>query len=290
MKIEFVFVILHYMAMDETIKCVESIQKKCCNNMKRIIIVDNDSKNGSGNILKEKYKLDEEIIVIINQENLGFARGNNVGFKYAKQNFNPDFIIMCNNDTIVLQDNFCDIIKEEYRQSIFAVLGPKILLRDNKVNGLKLKMPSYRQVRNKLIKTEYDLMEQYIFILKYPRWIYHKIKMKKMKNSQENKFITEKYHQNIVLHGCFWIFSKEYIDLFDGINDKTFLYHEEELLALRLKQYNLKSVYNPELVIYHNEDASTNAITKTERKKKIFVDKNIIKSIKVLMKEMKYHK
>ena len=223
MKYEFVFIILHYITTDETVKCVQSIKEKCCNFTKKIIIVDNASKNESGSILKEKYKEDEEIHIIINNENMGFARGNNVGFKYAKENYNPEFIIMCNNDTIILQNDFFDIIIDEYKHSKFAVLGPKIMLRNNTVNGLKLKIPSYKQVRNRLIKTEYDLIEQYLGILKFPRWFYHKIKSRKNQNKKEVENLTNEYLQDIVLHGCFWIFSKEYINLFDGINDKTFL-------------------------------------------------------------------
>ena len=45
--------------------------------------------------------------------------------------------------------------------------------------------------------------------------------------------------------------------------------------------------YNPKIEIFHNEDSATNAITKSNRKKEIFVCKNQIKSIKVILSEMK---
>lgn len=281
---EFVFVVLHYITIEDTIKCVNSIEKKCKNVQKKIIIVDNGSNNNSGETLAEKYKANENIHVIINKQNLGFSKGNNIGFKYAKEVYNPKYIILCNNDIVMIQDAICELINKEYNKSNFAVLGPKILIPNNGINGLKLKIPSYQQVRRKLIKAEYDLLSQYVYILKFPRWLYRKIKKKNKQIS--NNDLTEKYFENIVLHGCFWIFSPEYISLFDGLDDRTFLYHEEELLALRLKRNNLKSIYNPELVVFHNEDSSTNAITKTKRKKAIFVDENQIKSIKILMKEM----
>lgn len=84
---EFAFVILHYMAKQETIDCVASILKKTkAEPMKvSIVIVDNASANGTGRELQQLYQGAENIYVILNPENLGFARGNNVGFEFAKK-------------------------------------------------------------------------------------------------------------------------------------------------------------------------------------------------------------
>lgn len=51
----------------------------------------------------------------------------------------------------------------------------------------------------------------------------------------------------------------------------------------------MKTVYNPQIIIFHAEDASTNAITKKERKKRLFTYKNLIKSEKVLYKEVAHY-
>ena len=124
----------------------------------------------------------------------------------------------------------------------------------------------------------------YIFVKELFKNLLIKLKIKKQVKIEED---TNTRYENIVLHGCFFIFSKNYIEKFDGLDDRTFLYGEEELLAIRLKKNNLKSVYNPEIKIFHNEDSATNAITKSNRDKKIFVCKNQIKSIKILIEEMK---
>lgn len=92
------------------------------------------------------------------------------------------------------------------------------------------------------------------------------------------------------LHGCFWVFTPNYISKFDGINSKTFLYNEEPLLFLRCIKYNLKTVYLPELVVFHKEDSSTNSINfKGEVFKRRFVYKHLIKSKWILIAEsLKY--
>ncbi len=61
--------------------------------MYKIVIVDNASPDKSGALLKEHYKNDDHVEVLLNQENLGFARGNNVGFRYAEKNM--ESIIYC---------------------------------------------------------------------------------------------------------------------------------------------------------------------------------------------------
>jgi GT2 family glycosyltransferase len=78
------FVILHYLAKEETINCVSSIKEKVGTEDYLIVIVDNASSNGSGNELLEKYENDSKVKVLINRENLGFAKGMNVGFQYLK--------------------------------------------------------------------------------------------------------------------------------------------------------------------------------------------------------------
>ena len=292
MKLNYTFLILHYYTIDDTIKCVNSILEKCNRYNYNIVIVDNGSKNNSGKELKKMYVDNKKIHVIINEKNLGFANGNNVGFKYIRDNLKTDFIIMCNNDTLLLQDNFLSLIEKEYKFSNFSVLGPKILLPNNKTNKVKLSIPNTKVLKKEL----FDYRLEYITSCICMHTIYKKIRLllkkaltvlrikKEVKNQIQDPNIR---YKNIVLHGSFLIFSKVYIDMFEGIDDRTFLYKEEELLAIRLKKNNLINIYNPDIVIFHNEDSSTNAITKSNRKKIIFVSKNMIKSIKILLNEIK---
>ena len=227
--------------------------------------------------------------MIHNDENLGFARGNNIGFKYIKDNYNAKFIALINNDTYLIQNNFYEMINKEYLYSNFDVLGPKILLPDGNVNPIQKELITYSELNRFVIK--YKL--KYLFTLIYLGNIYEKIKdwIKKIFSIKTKKLYytdgVDERHENIVLHGAFLIFSKGYIDVFDGLNDKTFLYMEEKILAATLRKYNMKSVYNPNIVIFHNEDSSTNAINKNKRKKNIFVYKNALKSAKILKEILK---
>lgn len=284
---QFVFVILHYLTITDTEKCVNSILKlHGYQNNIQIIIVDNNSPNGTGQTLKDKYSKNKKITVLLSQENLGFARGNNLGFSYAKHTLQADFIIVLNNDTYIEQTDFLEQITQEYKHSQFAVLGPKIILKDNKVNDIYSKLQSLNHYKKDLgiIKREYILNQLYLYpIYKYLRTALRNVLRAVGLKKRGVLANPNSRHENIILHGCALIFSKKYIDIFDGFDNRTFLYREEELLYLRIKESGLKNIYSPQLIIHHNEDGSTDAMTGGGRKKRTFVMKHLIKSTELLI-------
>lgn len=279
-----VFLILHYKIIDETIKCVESIISNYNNENYEVVIVDNGSIDGTGEILKEKYKNSSNIYVIINKKNLGFAKGNNVGFEFAKKR-GAKYIIMVNNDIVFTQRDFCKLMVEKYNEFHYAVLGPKILLPkgDEFCYNIKVK----------------NIKEQYIFIfLLYIRLFLAYINLgkifeilfKKKNKKRKNRIDINLKRENVPIYGCCIIFSEDYINKFDGIDDRTFLYCEESLLYLRILENKLKILYDPQLEILHNHSVATKQLNNTIRKKEIFVVKNLIKSNKILLNELKKYK
>ena len=289
----FVFLILHYLTYEDTKKCVESILSRYSQNNVKIVIVDNCSNNGSGEMLLQDSEKNERIAILLLKENLGFAKGNNVGFQFAKTKWNADFIIMINNDVFLMQNDFLEQIISEYEMSNFAVLGPKIILKNNKVNEIYLQLQTVEHYQKDLtiLKYEYFLNKIYIYpcYKKIRNWIRKLFILLGLKKEKISVDVNKRY-ENIVLHGSALIFSKKYIECFDGLDDRTFLYREEELLFLRLRKNNLKNVYNPKVFVFHNEDSSTNALTKKKRRKRLFIGKNLIQSTQLLILELKKEK
>ena len=72
-------VLVNYNGIQDTIECIESIKKTTYSNY-YIVVVDNASTKGDINIVKQQW---DDIIVIKNDENVGFAKANNIGIKYA---------------------------------------------------------------------------------------------------------------------------------------------------------------------------------------------------------------
>ncbi|HPA07588.1 MAG TPA: glycosyltransferase family 2 protein [Methanoregulaceae archaeon] len=75
----------------------------------------------------EKSHLDKKIVLIKNEQNFGFAEGNNIGINYALKTLNPDFILLLNNDTVV-DPNFLSILVESIQNDErIALIQPKIM-------------------------------------------------------------------------------------------------------------------------------------------------------------------
>ncbi|NSB12955.1 glycosyltransferase [Clostridium beijerinckii] len=87
-------VLLTYNKLDYTKLCIDSIKKYTKKGTYEIIVVDNNSSDGTRIWLKEQ----KDIKVILSNENLGFPGGCNIGIKVAEKD---NDILLLNNDTIV---------------------------------------------------------------------------------------------------------------------------------------------------------------------------------------------
>ncbi len=276
------FVILHYLVSDQTKKSIDSIKKNIDTDNYIIVIVDNFSNNGSIEEIEKYVKNSEKIVVVKNEKNLGFANGNNAGIKYINQNYNCDFICVLNNDVYLKSSNIYSEIMKEYITSSFAVAGPKIYTKDGKTtsNPKGTDIFTYKSVKHRQIE-----INVYYFLYKmHLDSVVQLLEKRKVSKSTTNKKENNQKIYKVQLHGCFYIFSKKYFDYFDGFDSRTFLYMEEEILFQHLLNKNLISVYLPQIEVFHEEDASTNAmLQKRPRNKQIFFLKHHRKSICVLL-------
>lgn len=263
------FVILHYIAIQDTCECVESLLNLETEEEYAVVIVDNGSPNDSFKDLNSVYSKNSKIHLLKNDKNLGFAKGNNTGFIYAKEELKSDFIILLNNDTIIKQKDFCSIILEKYKLCNYAVLGPDIITLDGVHQN-----PYYRNGIS-LVQCKKIRMNQYIHLL----LTYLGLDDKLSKHIVRDKTVKEERElKNVALHGAALIFSPIYISKFDGLDPRTFLYFEEDILKLYSDIYGYLMMYTPDLTVLHKEDISSNAAHTRKKEKLIFQYKERIKS------------
>ena len=79
------------------------------------------------------------------------------------------------------------------------------------------------------------------------------------------------------------MFSEKYTERFDGLDDRTFLFREEAILYKHMLENNMVTVYQPEITVFHEEDAATDQFRKTEKQKALFELDNHIKSLNILL-------
>ena len=152
------FVILHYENLADTCNCIKSIRElKTAENVKtEIVVLDNNSPNGSGLELKKKYVGEKGIKTILLEKNMGFSRANNVGYAEAKKD-GADVIIMSNNDIVIEDRDFVKRIKKYLtKENELAIIAPDITNANNQhQNPLKFEPMTAKKVfsarkRNKI--------------------------------------------------------------------------------------------------------------------------------------------
>lgn len=277
------FVILHYGDATDTISAVGSVLALRKGEHKvSAIVVDNASPNGTGLELKKQIENLQGVYFIQNRENFGFARGNNVGFRFAKQELHADFIVLMNNDAVIESHNFIELASHDYEEENFAVLGPSIRTPNGKQqNPLRKKMLKGFHLKLTIAYLYIDLLLTQLFIFPIISRFVSKF-ISKIERSSDLQPMND-----VELHGSFLIFSPIYIAKFDGLDERTFLYCEEEFLFARCHFNKLKTRFNPHIEIIHNEMENNNSSILKMRKKRLFRIKNCLKSLKIYSKMLK---
>ena len=121
------FVIVSFRSDNVIEKCLESISANS-----KVIVVENSKNTSIKNYLENKFS---NVQVLISGENLGYARGNNLGISQIRTKYafilNPDAYLYKN--TLIELKNVKDLLHDE-----FAILSPRIF--DNKEDSNLIKV------------------------------------------------------------------------------------------------------------------------------------------------------
>ena len=208
-------IILNYNAGKLLLDCVESILKSDFKNYE-IIVVDNNSKDKSHLICKEKF---EEIKLIENSQNFGFCEGNNIGAKNAK----GEFIIIINPDTTVTPNWINEFLKAN-KENGDGIYQPKIISLEDK----------------KTILSTGNMIHLFGFGFARDKG---NLKTKNVENVEK---IT--YSSGTCIFTTKKLFEK--IGMFDSF---LFLYHDDLDLSWRASMQKIDSFYVPTITVFHKE-------------------------------------
>lgn len=236
-------VILNYIKYEETIQCIKSILEHQKENIV-IIVVDNGSENESIKYIQAEF-MDKEIIIYIQLDrNIGFAKGNNVGIARAIE-IGVENIILMNSDIVVKTPDFIEAL-EKYCFDGIGVINP---LCEN-IYG-KVSRPSGVYGKS-LIKASIKTFIYYSWEL-----VQHILKFQYNLDANTD-FEDGIYENGYMIQGCSYMITKDFLNVYKGIYEKTFLYNEELNLAWYLKHAGLKSAYAKGVIFEHREGRSTN--------------------------------
>ena len=114
-------VVLTYNQLEDCTKsCIESIYKYTDIKDFELIVVDNDSQDGTPEYLKEIEPNYSNMQIILNDANKGYSAGNNDGIKASK----GKYVILLNNDTLVSENWLEQILKPFKKDKNIGMVGP----------------------------------------------------------------------------------------------------------------------------------------------------------------------
>lgn len=223
-------VILNYNSYQNTSHCAKKILS--FNKKIRIIIVDNNSSDGSFEILVNEFGHDKYVDVIRASNNGGYSAGNNIGCNYAISKYNPKFLGIVNPDVIIPKSNVIEhMISVLKVNEKCAIVGTSVVNSDNTYTpGVSAwKIPNAKEVVTN-----------------------HFIKRKLHLNTY--KMVSKNVVQvDCVLGAFFLVDTQKFISL--GMFDEhVYLYNEENILGIKCKQKGYQVLWCVNDYYIHNHD------------------------------------
>lgn len=237
-------VILNYNDTKQTVDFAKRLRKFQCIN--KICIVDNNSKED----INDLWSLEDTTIKVLElSNNMGYAAGNNVGLKYLYQS-DCDLFIIANPDICIEEHAFNDFIAYIKAYPQYGIFGPTITEQGKLNRGWKL------------MRINYDIIDNLIYVNRL------------FKN--RNRYKDIKYNRSIsevdVVSGCFFALTRETVDKIGMLDEGTFLYYEENILATKAKQAGIKTCICNKVNIIHNHSVTIDKNINHYRKLRILKD------------------
>lgn len=128
-------VIVSYNTCDLLDACLASIRQWCPS--AQVIVVDNDSRDNSVAMTREKYA---NVLLIESKDNLGFAGANNTGIRKAT----GDFVLLLNSDTVLEDDSLNRCVDWMLQNPKVGAISPSLVGMDGKPQRCFHSFPSLK--------------------------------------------------------------------------------------------------------------------------------------------------
>ncbi|MDI6645268.1 MAG: glycosyltransferase family 2 protein [Methanobacteriaceae archaeon] len=168
----------------------------------------------------------DELILIKNNENHGFAEGNNIGMRFVLRYMNPDYILLLNNDTVVDRKFLSELLNMAESDAEIGAVGPKVYYYDYKG-------------RRDVINYAGENINFYTS------------RGKRFGRFERDKGQYDEIMENDKIDGSCMLIKKEVIEKVGMFDPIYFAYWEEADLCVRIKNAGYKLVYVPKARIWH---------------------------------------
>ena len=215
-------------------QCLCSVEKACKNIAAEIIVVDNNSTDGSMDFLLQRFPA---VNFIWNAVNVGFAKANNQALATAQ----GEYILFLNPDTIVPEDCFDNCIRFFQSQQQAGALGVRMI--DGSGKFLKESKRAFPSPLTSLYKLT-GLTKL------FPR-------SKTFGKYHLGHLCENENHEVDVLAGAYMMMPAKVLNDIGSFDETFFMYGEDVDLSYRVQKAGYKNYYFAESTIIHFKGEST---------------------------------
>ncbi len=215
-------------------QCLHSVIKASEGLDIETFVVDNNSVDGSVEMVKAKFP---EVKLIANKDNVGFSRANNQAIRIS----NGKYVLLLNPDTLVEEDTFSKTISYLNEHPDVGGLGVRM------IDGHGQFLPESKRGLPTPLVAFYKIFGLSAMFPKSKIFSeYHLGYLSKDEN-----------HEIPVLSGAFMMMRKETLDKVGLLDEDYFMYGEDIDLSYRITLGGYKNVYFSETRIIHYKGEST---------------------------------
>lgn len=225
-------IIVSYNTRELTVACVRSVLAHTTGCTTEIIVVDNDSADGSADALRGAFP---DITVIANRDNVGFATANNQGMAVAK----GGWILLLNSDTELHDDAISASLEFARTRERLGVVGCRLFGLDGRQQSSLFRFLSLREL---------------VVNLFVPNSVMRRSKA--LGFSRYAGVDRDRVLDVDAVAGAFMLLPREVYERAGGMDETFFMYGEEAEWCWRIRRRGYSIVYYPGARITHFGGAS----------------------------------
>lgn len=234
--------IVNWNTRDLVVKAIHSILRNAPPFDYEVVVVDNNSPDGSADTLINLFGHNKKIRILELARNVGFAAANNLAFSYAT----GDYILLLNPDTEVLDGALEKLVEFMEKNPAVGVAGPRLINPDGSFQ------PSVRRFP--------DIWSSVLILSGlYRFW-------------RPKRYLMDDFDYNQIgpvdqVMGAALLTRRKIIEQLGFLDENFWLWYEEVDFCKRVKDADWQVMHYPEAVIMHHGAQSFAQIAVYSRKK-----------------------
>jgi GT2 family glycosyltransferase len=215
------FIVVTWNAKEYTRQCLDSLATQVDRSNAEIIVVDNESSDGTFELVRDHYP---DVKLIKSGGNLGFAKANNIGIAYSR----GKYLFLVNSDVVLRDDCISNLCKFMEDHPEAGMVGPKILNSDLTLQDSCKEFPTLWNTFCRALALDSIFPNSKLFagqLMRY--WAHNDVRPVD------------------ILSGCFWVIRRRALEKVGLLDEQFFMYAEDKDWCKRFWDAGWSVLYFP---------------------------------------------